>query len=75
MLISEPINLRLELVWLLLLDHPLVPLSDLFDFGQAGVRETISCHSYLDKRSVFVQSLKENGLDVLGEEIIHEFDV
>jgi hypothetical protein len=41
-LVPQSVDLCLQLVWLLLLNHPDVAGRDLFDFGQTAVTESVA---------------------------------
>jgi len=63
LLVVEPVDLGLELVGLLLLDHLDVPLSDLLDLAQARVTESVPNQGDLRQSRVLVQGLQEDGLN------------
>jgi len=74
LLVVQAVDLSLQLVRLLLLDHLDVPLSDLLDLAEAGVAETVAYQSDLGQGRILVKRLQENGLDGLTEEVILKFD-
>jgi hypothetical protein len=74
-LIPEPVDLCLQLVRLLFLNHLDVSLGDFLNLGETRVREPISVERNLCEGCVFIERLKQNGLHVLGKEIIREFNV
>ena len=73
-LIVQPVDLSLQLVRLLLLNHLDVPLSDLLDLAEARVAEAVAYQSYLGQGRILVKGLQEDGLDGLTEEVILELD-
>lgn len=62
-LVVESVDLGLELVGLLFLDHFDVALGDFLDLGEAGVRETVASDRDLSQCRVLIQGLQEDGLD------------
>ena len=62
LLIVEPVDLRLQLIRLLLLYHLDIPLGDLFHLREAGVGEAVARDADLSEGRVLVKGLQENGL-------------
>lgn len=73
-LIVQAVDLSLQLVGLLLLDHLDVPLRYLLDLAEAGVAEAVAHQGDLGQGRVLVKGLQKDGLDGLTEEVVLEFD-
>ena len=58
MLVSQSVDLSLQLVWLLFFDHLHVPLSDLLHLGQARMRKSVSLEGDVYQGCVLIESLK-----------------
>ena len=74
-LVPELVDLGLELVGLLLLDHLDVASGDFSDLGQAAVRESVPLKTDVDQCRVLVQCFKHDGFDLLAEEVVGELDL
>ena len=70
--VFEPIYLRFESIWLLLLDQLGVTQLDLLDFGQAAVGETIAGQADFNQVHVLVQCFEKFSLDLLAEKVVSE---
>ena len=75
MLISQLVDLCLEFVRLLLLDHFDVTGRDLLDLSEATVGETIASEADIDKSGVLVQGFKHDCLDLFTKEVVSQFDL
>lgn len=75
MLVAKTVDLCLQLVWLLLLDHFNVADRDLFYFGKTAVAEAVAGKVKLDKTGVLVKTFKHHSLNRLAEEIICKFNL
>lgn len=75
MLVAELVDLSLQLVRLLLLDHLDIAICDLLDLCQAAVGEAIALETNLRQCRILVQGFEHDRLDLLTEEIVAEADL
>lgn len=60
MFVSKTVDFSFKFVWLLLLDHPYVPCSDLLYLGQTAMGKTVAMETHFNQSCVLVEGLEHH---------------
>jgi len=75
MLISETIDLGLQLVRLLLFYHFHIPLCDFLNLAQAWVWEPVPIEANVYQSGVFIQGFQQDRFHILREEVVWQLHI
>ena len=73
-LVLQPINLRLQLIRLLVFNEFHVAYGDFLQFLEAGVAESVTLQTNLRQSTIPVKRFKEHRLDILREKVVGQPD-